>query len=46
LRIGTGTFGCIIDDRVIRYRFLAMWAYDLVFHLISFPGFIEPSSTA
>ena len=34
LPIRTGTFGRIIDNRVIRYRFLAMWTYDLVFHLL------------
>jgi hypothetical protein len=45
LRIRTFTFCRIIDDRVIRYRFLAMWTYDLVSHLLSFLGKLESSLT-
>jgi hypothetical protein len=45
LRIRTFTFCRIIDDRVIRYRFLAMWTYDLVSHLLSFLGNLESSLT-
>jgi hypothetical protein len=32
LRIRTGAFRCVIDDRVIGYHFLAMGTNDLVFH--------------
>jgi len=30
------TFCRVVDDGVIRYRFLAIWAYNLVFHLLVF----------
>ena len=38
LPIRTCTFRRIFDDRVVRYRFLAMWTYDLVSHHLPFPG--------
>ena len=30
------TSSCLINDRFPKYGFLAMWAYDMVFHLLPF----------
>jgi hypothetical protein len=40
-RGNTFAFDCISDYGVIVYRFPALWAYDLVFHFVSFPGNLE-----
>jgi len=37
LRKRTFTVGCFIDERGIRYRSLAVWANNIVFHLLPFP---------
>jgi len=41
LCIRSFTFDRIIDDRFIRNRCPAIWAYNLVFHLLTFPGNVE-----